>query len=98
MAAEKARKEEELTSSKKKCDELQMLKFGMLVDLDTLNTTSINHAAEEHPLEIKQRFIGFEMETELHAEAVTSVAVERILCASVSHSHPSKIPRLLRPR
>jgi hypothetical protein len=47
MAAEKARKEEELKTLKKKCDELQMLKFGMLVDLDMLNTSAINHAAEE---------------------------------------------------
>ena len=47
MATEKMKKEEELVQLKKKCEELQMLKFGMLVDLDTLNTYSINHAAEE---------------------------------------------------
>ncbi len=47
MAAEKTRKEAELEHLKKKCDELQMLKFGMLVDLDLLTTSGINHAAEE---------------------------------------------------
>lgn len=61
MSVEKSKKDAELEQLKKKCDELQMLKFGMLVDLDALNTFSINHAAEE----LKDKQLAQQREHEL---------------------------------
>ena len=66
MDADRKRKETELEVLKTKCDELQMLKFGMLIDLDVIaNRGGINTAAEE--LRDRQAQLSEEHEREMAA-------------------------------
>ena len=47
LQREKSEKEETVSSLEQKCIELQMLKFGRLVDVEAMQETHINEAAEE---------------------------------------------------